>query len=40
MSTPQQDWSSDEMKALLNQALAVEFLKLKRKEKEEEQSKW
>jgi hypothetical protein len=39
MSTPQQDWSSDEMKALLNQALAVEFLKLKRKEKEEEQSK-
>lgn len=39
MSTPQPDWSSDEMKALLNQALAVEFLKLKRNGKEEEPPK-
>jgi hypothetical protein len=34
MSGTPTDWSSDELKALLNQALALEYVKLKLKEQE------
>lgn len=34
------EWSSDELKSLLNQALALEFVKLKRKEEERPKSSW
>jgi hypothetical protein len=34
MSGPLPDWSSEELKALLNQALALEYVKLKLKEQE------
>ncbi len=34
MSAAEPDWSSEELKALLNQALALEYIKLKHKEQE------